>query len=81
MARARFEKLDAVVKNKTLTDSEEITAEADFIYLLYDEALNFYKYDITEISLNEAYVGLKCRMIMSDMQLVKEKFGVEDESI
>ncbi|XP_021949211.1 SET domain-containing protein SmydA-8 [Folsomia candida] len=80
LARARFERLDDIVKNNTVEDADEILAEAEFIYVLYDEALCFYKNDITEVLIGEHY-GLKCRMIMSDMQLVKEKFAITTDTI
>lgn len=68
------------MKNNTVEDADEILAEAEFIYVLYDEALCFYKNDITEVLIGEHY-GLKCRMIMSDMQLVKEKFAITTDTI
>lgn len=73
LARAKLEKLECLWRQKILTDYNEIILEVAQIHKLYEEALQFYRNDITETPTAEE-LGLKARTIISDMEFVETRF-------
>jgi len=75
LARAKLETLELMLRNKTLSDINTISIEVALICSMYEEALEFYKNDITEKAVTDK-LGLKAKTIISDMEFVKTRLGM-----